>query len=254
MTESPPPAPPAKSSPDRMIPLAALGVAVVALGVAGWSQLGFDSRVRAYLMANPGVLEEVMQARQQAQYADLFQRITEGVAATPQLLAADPRDPAVGPEDAQVVVHQFFDYRCPYCKVLAEPYLALIERHPDVRFVFKEWPILDGPQEGVSHYAAWAALAANAQGRYLPVHQALMAAESLDQATVDRILVEAGVDMAAAQAFMAAETTRAHVQELQSVAAGVGLQGTPTFFVAGRVSENNDPAALEQAILAAKGG
>ncbi|WP_162998059.1 thioredoxin domain-containing protein [Brevundimonas lutea] len=253
MTESPPPAAAGKPRSDRLLSMAALGVAAVALGVAGWSQMGFDSRVRAYLMANPTVLEEVMQARQQAEYANLFQRITEGVAANPQLLAADPRDPAVGPEGASVVVHQFFDYRCPYCKVLAEPYLALIERHPNVRFVFKEWPILDGPQDGISHYAARAALAADAQGRYLPVHQALMAADSLDQATVDQALAQAGVDMAAARAFMEAETTRRHVQELQAAAATVGLQGTPTFFVDGRVSETNDPAALEQAIVAAKG-
>ncbi len=257
MTDSPTPSPAAvphraKPGSDRTLTIGALVLAAGAMTLAGWGQLTFGDRVRSYLLANPAVLDEVIQAREATRYSDLFATINAAAEANPQLLAHDPRDPALGPEAARVVVHQFFDYRCPYCKLVAEPWLALAEAHPDVRFVFKEWPILDGPQEGPSHLAARAALAAQAQGRYVPVHQALMAADSLDTATIQRILTQNGVDLSAAGQTMETAGLRGHIQAVESQAAALGLQGTPTFFVAGRVVESNDPAELNRLIEAAK--
>lgn len=252
MTEPavPPPSPAPRRDP---LAIAALGVAVVALGLAALGQLGFESRARAWLLKNPQVIAEAQAVDARTRQSNLIESIDAAAAANPQVLAADPRDPAIGPADARVVVHQFFDYRCPYCKLVAEPYLALAESHPDVRFVFKEWPILDGPQEGVSAYAARAALAAQAQGRYVPVHQALMAAEALDPAAIDRILAANGVDMARARPTLDAPATTEHLAAVHQQAAVLGLQGTPTFFVAGKVAESNDPAELDRLIRAAKG-
>src|SRR5690606_10651125 len=117
------------------------------------------------------------------------------LAANPTLLAADPRDPAFGPENAKVTVIEFFDFRCPGCKAVAPEYRALMAAHPEVRFVFKDWPILDRGEDVTSQYAARAALAAHQQGKYLAVYDALMAERALDRAAIDRILADNGVDM-----------------------------------------------------------
>ena len=233
----------------------AVAISVLALGVAAAPYAtggGFGDRVRAYLIANPKVLDEAVQARQRAEERDRVQRINASVAANASLLAPDPRDPAIGPADAKVTVIEFFDYRCPGCKLVSEDYLALIRSHPDVRFVFKEWPILDRGDDTASDYAARAALAAHAQGLYLPVHQALMAEPALDRAAVDRILAENGVDMTRARAAMVSPQIDDLIADIHGIGRTLGLVGTPTFLINGRTTATINPVEVSAAIEAAK--
>lgn len=243
---------------DPRLGLAALGLSVVALGASAlpWLTGGdFDSRVRAYLLSHPEVLEEMLQARQLQQQAAGTEAINAAISADASLIAHDPRDPAVGPapEQAAVTVIEFFDYRCPGCKSVAPGLLALVEANPDVRFVFKEWPILDRGDDATSNYAARAALAAHAQGRYLEVHQALMAEPALDVTAVDEVLQEAGVDMNAARAFINSEAADRHVGDVHDAARRLNLQGTPTFIVNGRATDGIDPRVVAEAIAQARG-
>ena len=237
--------------------MAAMAVALVALALAAapYAPGGdFGGRVRAYLLANPQVLDEVIQARDVRANADRSRAVNAAVAANPGALEPGPLEPAFGPTDARVTVVEFFDYRCPYCKVAAPAYVALMQAHPDVRFVFKEWPVLDQGDDVTSQYAARAALAAHAQGRYLAVHQALMAERALSPEAIDRILVTNGVDLAEARTRLASAGTSRVLADVHTGAASVGLLGTPTFFINGRVTESNDPADLDRAIRAAKAG
>ena len=261
MTDAPDPAPaPARHKGILTGPragVAALAVSVVALGLAAAPYVtggGFDGRVRAYLLNNPEILQEVSAALQAKQDGDRTAAINAQAAANPGLLAVGPRDPAFGPADAKVTVIEFFDFRCPGCKQTAPEVLRMMQSHPDVRFVFKDWPILDRGDEDLSHYAARAAQAAHAQGKYLPVFAALMAEPALDQAAVDRILAENGVAAPAAQAAMGSPETARHLADIETAASGLGLLGTPTFFVNGRASPSIQPADIDRAIREAKAG
>lgn len=237
--------------------IAALAVAVVALGLAAapYASGGdFGGKVRAYLLANPQVLDEVVQARDARARDDRTNRVNAAVAVDPAILSAGPSEPAFGPANAQVTVVEFFDYQCPYCKTAAPAYLQLMRAHPDVRFIFKEWAILDQGESVTSQYAARAALAAHAQGKYLPVHRALMAERALSPAAIDRILAVNGVDLAKAKVTLASPETSRLMADIHTGAAGLGIEGTPTFFINGRIMSNNDPAQLDRAIRAAKAG
>lgn len=237
--------------------VAALAVSVLALGLAAAPYLtggDFDGRVRAYLLKNPEVLQEASEALQARQDSDRTAAINAQAAANPSLLAVGPGDPAFGPADAKVTVIEFFDFRCPGCKATAPDVLRLMEVHPDVRFVFKDWPILDRGDEDLSHYAARAAQAAHAQGKYLPVFTALMAEPALDKPAVDRILAENGVAMPAARAAMSSPGTARHLADIQTAANGLGLLGTPTFFINGKASPSIQPQDIDRAIREAKAG
>jgi len=234
---------------------AALAVAVVALGfsIAPYATGGdFGAKVRAYLMANPAVLDEVVQAREQAQANSTVDRINAAVAANPALMTADARDPAFGPVDAKVTVVEFFDFRCPGCKAVARDYVALMQAHPDVRFVFKDWPILDRGDDTTSNYAARAALAAHRQGKYLQVYQTLMAEDGLTRASIDRVLAENGVAMPQASEAIASTEMNRHIADIHTVGATLGLVGTPTFLINGRTTSSIAPKDVEAAITAAK--
>jgi protein-disulfide isomerase len=237
--------------------LAALAVSSIALAlsIAPYATGGdFDGRVRAYLLENPEILQEVSVALQAREERALTETINQRAAAAPALLAVDPRDPAFGPADARVTVVEFFDFRCPGCKATAPEVLRLMEAHPDVRFVFKDWPILDRGTDDVSHYAARAAQAAHRQGKYLPVFRALMAEPALTKAAVDRILAANGVAVPAAREAMASPAIASHLADIQTSAATLGLQGTPTFFINGRASPSIQPSDIDRAIRAAKAG
>lgn len=232
-----------------------VAVAALALALAPYVTGGnFDSRVRAYLLQNPEILHEVSAALQASEDGARTEAINQRVVDNPALLAADPRDPGFGPADARVTVVEFFDFRCPGCKLTAPEVLRLMQTHPDVRFVFKDWPILDRGTDDTSHYAARAAQAAHRQGRYLPVFQALMAEPALDKPAVDRILAANGVDLPGARTAMASPEIARHLADIQLSASGLGLQGTPTFFVNGRASASIQPSDIDRAIRAAKAG
>lgn len=230
----------------------AMSALALALSAATYLSGGFGGKVRDYLISHPQVLDEVLAARETMESQSRVQTIDAAAAANPALLAADPRDPAFGPADAKVTVIEFFDFRCPGCKAVAHDYRALMTAHPEVRFVFKDWPILDRGDDMSSQYAARAALAAHQQGKYLAVYDALMAERSLDRPAVDRILAENGVAMPAAQAAIASPEMTRHVADIHTAAAALGLQGTPTFFINGKASPGIDPREVGALIEAAK--
>ncbi len=264
MTDTPPPLPePAleTAKPDLKArwysgrSVLALAVSVLALGFAAAPYISPDimgRNVRAYLLKHPELLDEVVAARQAHEDSTRVQATNTAVAANTALLRADPRDPAFGPENAKVTVIEFFDFRCPGCKAVAPDYVRLIKAHPDVRFVFKDWPILDRGDDAVSHYAARAAVAANQQGKYLQVYEGLMAEPALDEAAVDRVLTEQGVDMARAKAAMASPEVAAHLADIQTTAMAFRLVGTPTFLINGQATTSIAPQEVLKAIEAAK--
>ena len=230
----------------------ALGLSVIALGFSAAPYLTGGSNVRAYLLEHPEVLQEAQMALQTKDAEAAVEETNQAAAANAGLLAPDARDPAFGPANAKVTVIEFFDFRCPGCKAVAHDYRALMAAHPEVRFVFKDWPILDRGDDITSQYAARAALAAHQQGKYLEVYDALMTERALSIEAIDAILAAHGVDMARAKAAIAAPDTTRHVADIHTTAAALRLRGTPTFFVNGKASPGIDPAEIGKLIEAAK--
>ncbi|MBB5770360.1 protein-disulfide isomerase [Brevundimonas vesicularis] len=230
----------------------ALGLSVIALGFSAAPYLTGGSNVRAYLLEHPEVLQEAQMALQTKDAEAAVEETNQAAAANAGLLAPDARDPAFGPANAKVTVIEFFDFRCPGCKAVAHDYRALMAAHPEVRFVFKDWPILDRGDDVTSQYAARAALAAHQQGKYLEVYDALMTERALSIEAIDAILAAHGVDMARAKAAIAAPDTTRHIADIHTTAAALRLRGTPTFFVNGKASPGIDPAEIGKLIEAAK--
>jgi protein-disulfide isomerase len=217
------------------------------------AQVAFGAKVRAYLLRHPEVLAEAfdrLQAQQAAQKAADAKAL---IAANQAALERDPRDPVLGNPKGKVSVVEFFDYRCPYCRA-AEPSLeAILAANPDVRLVLKEFPILDLEDSShISEDAARAALAANAQGRFGPVHRALFARKVLDEAGIVEVLKAAGVDLDKAKAVETATATTTQLADVHALARTLGVDGTPAFVVGERMIPGADLDALRQAIADAR--
>jgi protein-disulfide isomerase len=142
--------------------------------------------------------------------------------------AGSPRAGAAGSADVTVVV--FTDYRCPICKATDPALARALAADPFLRVIYKDWPI----RGAISDLAARTALAADRQGRYLAVHDALMAARGpLDAERIAAIAAEAGADPArlAADLDTHAREIDAQLGRHSQQAFGLGLAGTPGYLV-----------------------
>jgi protein-disulfide isomerase len=151
---------------------------------------------------------------------------------TPQQakLIYNPRGNVIaGNPKGDVTLVEFFDYQCPYCRKMTPVIDKLIERDPNLRVVFKEY-LLFGPS---SEPATRAALAANKQGKYLEMRDALMrATKPLTTPEIMQIAKNVGVDTKQLVNDMAAPDISRQIDENNQLANQINITGAPVFIVA----------------------
>jgi protein-disulfide isomerase len=226
--------------------------AALALPTAGCSQgssdPAFGAKVRAYIMAHPEVIEEALTKLVASKEEKAAQSASLGILNNRAQLEHDPEDFVANP-NGRITVVEFFDYKCPYCKTSGESVIKLIHDNPDVRFVFKEFPILSD----TSSHAATYQLLAKSQGRYLDVFQALMRQPGLSDQNVLDIFKDKGVDLAAADTPAARAAVEKHLAANRALAHDIGVEGTPAFVVDGKRIDGWVPEDLQAGIDAQRG-
>ena len=187
--------------------------------------------VRDTLLRNPELLLEVLDALEEKKRAGPDGERARVLAERRAELERDHADPVHGAADADVAIVEFSDYRCPYCKRMAEPLAALLAADRRVRLVIKEIPIL-GPDSVV---AAKAALAAQRQGKHAAMHAALMARRGeLDEAAVLGLAREIKLDVARLRRDMEDPAIAARIERNLALARALGVAGTPAFVIGDR--------------------
>jgi protein-disulfide isomerase len=185
-----------------------------------------DQQISQYLKSHP---DEVMAALKLAQANAAKRQQAEAQQSLEQKqdqIFNNPADPAVGNLQGDVTVVEFFDYRCPYCKRVTDSLAGLLKDDPNVKLVYKEYPIL-GPESVV---AAKIALAAHRQGKYEQVHTAFMAHKgSFAEADLLELAASVGADPVKLAADMQDPAIHGQLQANDSLAAALGITGTPGF-------------------------
>jgi len=207
----------------------------------------FGEKVRAYLLENPEVIEEAVQKLGEKREIEAAQAATSAIETHRAALEQDPRDFVANPKGT-ITVTEFFDYRCGYCKIAATEMASIIEENPDVRVVFKEFPIF-GEQ---SDETAAIMLTDLAKPKTLELHERLMGEKSLDDAALDRHLRAVGIDPAAAREAAQAPAIQQQLVDTHELAASLGLNGTPAFVIGNRLISGADMEAVKAAITAAQ--
>jgi protein-disulfide isomerase len=141
-------------------------------------------------------------------------------------------DPSLGPASAPITIVEFSDFNCPYCKKWeAETFYPLLQAYPDqIHFVYRDFPITT--QE--SFIAAQAADCAGEQGAYWKFHDALLSGElGLGRAAYSQYADALGIDSQKLLDCIDSERYADEVEADARYAAGLGVSGTPTFFING---------------------
>jgi len=144
----------------------------------------------------------------------------------------DPASPVTGNPDGDVTLVEFFDYNCPYCRQVAPVVAEAEATDPQLRIVYKEFPIL-GPG---SVFAAKAALAAHQQGLYFAFHEALMQAGGrADEESVLAVARDVGLDVERLRSDMKDPEIQAAIDRNLALAEALRITGTPGFVVGRRI-------------------
>ncbi|MDD3181453.1 MAG: DsbA family protein [Alphaproteobacteria bacterium] len=144
----------------------------------------------------------------------------------------DPSSPVGGNPKGDITIVEFFDYSCGYCKMAQQTVEKLLDEDKNIRFVYKELPILGTN----SLVASKAGIASMSQNKYVKFHQALMTSKSpLNESSIMEIAKEVGMDTDKLKKDMESEKTGNLIKANLTMAKEIGAQGTPTFIVGGKL-------------------
>jgi len=215
------------------------------------SDKAFGDRVHAYLMAHPEVIEEASEALQekQAEAEDAKEqaRFKAAINQNRQYLEHDAADFVANP-NGRITVTEFYDYRCPHCANMAPAVLSIIHDNPNVRFVFKEYPIFGA----ASDLAAEGAMIVKQRGGdYIGLYRDFMTTKGLNDDSVERILKAHGVTPANLNDPNVVAQTSTHLLAVKQLAITLGIDGTPAFVIGDTLIPGEGADALRTAIKAA---
>ncbi|HEU4538775.1 MAG TPA: thioredoxin domain-containing protein [Polyangiaceae bacterium] len=159
--------------------------------------------------------------------------------------------PARGPRAAPVTVVLFSDYQCPFCKRGEEVLKKVTEAYGEkVRVVWKDQPLPFHPRAKPAANLALEARAQKGDKGFWDAHDRIFAsAPALEDADLERIAGEAGLDVAKAKDAIAKDKYRAAIEADQGLADDLNASGTPHFFVNGRRLVGAQPFEKFQSII-----
>lgn len=163
-------------------------------------------------------------------------------------------DPFLGAADAPVTIIEFGDFRCGFCRRFFDETLQPLLRDYEgsVRFVYRDYPIL-GPDSVQSALAAGCAFD---QGRFWEFHDRLYADQDLTETAFLRYAGELDLDIERFTTCLRDAEHQDEIVEDYQAGVNVGVGGTPTFFINGRILVGAQPLSafvslIEEEIAAA---
>ena len=166
---------------------------------------------------------------------------SQGSVSREDLVAAIERGPgpAKGPADAPVIMVEFSDFQCGFCRMFAQQTLPKIEkkyiRTGKVRFVYRHMAL----QGEASVLAAQAASCAHDQGKFWEYHDALFSKESpfaFSSARLKRYATQLRLDE---KTFTACLDSGKHARRVEAetiLGRALGATGTPAFLMNGQLA------------------
>lgn len=219
------------------------GIAFGALAVGGYYTLrapdkaATEALVRDYILDHGEILQQAVDR--------MRQRAASAAVGEHRAALETPFHGAwAGAANGDVVLVEFFDYACPYCRAINADVDRLLREDPHLKVVWRELPII-GPD---SQTAAYVSLGAARQGRFRQFHDRMFA---LGRPT-EAVLAQAAADSGVAREGETPES-RAELAHNMELFRPLNSTGTPTFVVGDQMLEGAvGYDALKQAIAVAR--
>jgi protein-disulfide isomerase len=162
------------------------------------------------------------------------------------------KSPAIGPENAKITLYEFADFECPSCRQLDLVLREFLPQHPEVRLVFKHFPLVN-----IHPWAMTAAIASQCAYQQNPaifwkMHDAIFDAQDVISPSnvwekMQDLAKQEGLDTQSFTACMSNPTTEAQIKETMAEGQALNISATPTTFVNARRVVGPDKSQLAQA-------
>jgi len=232
-----------------------LAVSSMHISAEEMTKADVEKIVRDYLVSNPEILIEMsnaLRAKQEAQQEEMDKALLKKHA---NQIYQQADDPVSGNPKGSLTIVEFVDYNCGYCKRSTPMVTKLLESDKDIRYIYKEFPILTD----TSMLAAKAALAVNVlyPGKYEAFHNALMAHEGVLKSVsdIETIAKSLGFDWAKIQDKSKDPEFDKKVATNHAIAQTLNITGTPAFIIGDQLLRGAPQSyeMLEQSVKQARG-
>jgi protein-disulfide isomerase len=137
-----------------------------------------------------------------------------------------------GSNAASVTIVEYADFECMHCRAVGPVVSELIKAHPEVRVVFKHYPL---QFHSMARRAAAATEAAGRQGKFWQMHDAVFSTQDL---LSDELLIghatALGLDVARFKKDLDDPEIARRIEASRAEALSFGIDSTPSFLVNGR--------------------
>ena len=224
------------SPPVRIVILALAGALISVAAPAAWAATdlapaqreAIEGIIHDYLLHNPDVLLEALRGAEEKLNHEADLKAAKVLNDRQSEIFEDRATPVAGNPRGDVTIVEFFDYRCPYCKQVLPSLQTLLKEDHNLRFVFKELPVLGPPSVTAAH----AALAAQRQGKYEAFHNAMMATKGqITDETVYKVAGSVGLDVDRLKQDMSAPEIEQALKANLALADALNIHGTPGFII-----------------------
>jgi protein-disulfide isomerase len=146
---------------------------------------------------------------------------------------SSPAEHTRGPADAPLVLEEYGDFECPYCKQAYPVIRTLLDGHATlVRFIYRHYP--DPGTHPNSEVAAEAAEAAAMQGKFWQFHDLVYTRmDELNSNVLAGFAQSLGLDLLRFNRDLESRVHEARVAMDVEAARSRGVRGTPGFFLNG---------------------
>jgi len=147
--------------------------------------------------------------------------------------------PSRGPDAAPVVIEEFSEFQCPFCRRVQPTLHELDRRYPDrLRWVFRHFPL---PFHESAELSARAGVAAHRQDRFWPFHDMLFAEGRLSEEDLVATAHKLGLDLQQFRADLEDPGVANVVARDVRLARDLGVSGVPHFRINGRTLSGAQP-------------
>lgn len=209
------------------------GTVVAAETPKTYTKSEIEAIVYDYLMDNPQILMEMNMRLQKKMSEDAAAADREYTKKYREFLYNNPADATIGPKNAKNVIIEFSDYNCGYCKRSKQLFFQVLEQHAkanDVRYIFKEYPILG---EG-STIAAKGSLAVYKlyPDQFLQYHMAAISGKRIESENdIKTVTDKFKMDWNKIKEVMNSEEVEKIIDNNSTMGARMKINGTPCYII-----------------------
>ncbi len=185
-----------------------------------------EAIIKEYVFENPQIIIDALENMQKKMMEERKEKAKKALKENRKEVEAG--NTFIGNKNGKIVIIEFFDYNCGYCRSMSETFRKKIDEHKDLKIVMKELPSLSADSAEASKIA----IAASMQGKYSEINKELMNFQGQNnKETAMNIAEKLGLDMKKLAKDAESDEVKKILENNRELATTLGSQAVPTIII-----------------------